>query len=513
MTLEAVNRGSYEGPYVHGRSGIHRPLVDRDAAELLSYPIREILAVVDGLIRAGIPRQNFLFANIGDPNANGWELPSYAAGILQDVLKLEVSQEDRQRIGQLVSESLQKNELTPENIVPYVLGQIQSCVRLDDRRFGYAPSIGLPETRDWVVRERRKKDQGSQLQPDNVIWTNGGADGLHLIRSCINRPVRIASTAPGYPATISYEAALSQQDPILFKLKKGDSWQPDFDDLFRVIRENERCLGGIAITRIGNNPTGSVLTNGSVLNIVELCAKYGLFIEDDATYENLLPRDVQLVSLTAIAREYGVPVIVHRSASKDLCLPGLRAGWMEFHEHNGGPYFSGLIDMVKQAVTARVGSGILGQMLVPQLYDHPDFGEYNAQMIAELQKSATEMANFFNQIPGMYCTVPTIPFYVAPCFEKEVLNNYQRLPISDDVAREYVEDIVAQPNKCHLDRPDERLAIYLAAGDDTHIVVPQLSGFKGPDGVRFVALNRDPAVIKKFLERFRDAVGQYLGNS
>lgn len=499
--------------YIHGYPGVHRALIDQDVLELLSYPIREILKVVDELIERGISRDKFLFANIGDPNANGWKLPPYAAGIFQEILGFNISPEDMHEIGYDVFESISRGQLTPDNLVPYVLGRIHSRVQLDDRQFGYAPSMGLPETREWAAQQRRTIDPESQLTPKDVIWTNGAADGLHLIRACIDRNVRITSTAPGYPATISYEAALSQQDPILFKLQKGDSWQPDFNDLYNVIWRNEKCLGGISIIRIGNNPTGSVLTDESVEQIVELCARYGLFIEDDATYENLLPKDVKLTPLTEIARKYGVPVIVHRSASKDLCMPGLRAGWIEFHEHSGGPNFSRLITAVKRAVTARVGSGILGQLLVPKLYTHPDFEKHNEQMIAELQRSATEMADFFNTIPGMRCTVPTVPFYVTPYFEKGVLNSKQRLPISNERARQYVEEVVAQPGKCHPERPDERLAVYLAAGDDANIVVPQLSGFKGPNGVRFVALNRDPVLRTKLLTRFKTAIEQYLASA
>lgn len=516
-TVELIHAddAKIEGNLVH--RGMHTDIVDDNLIELLNYPIREVVRTVENLIGRGLSSHNFTYANIGDPNAKGWELPPYAGEIIAKILYSKQFDDNfKGQVSEEVIKAVKRGEITTDNIAEEVVKRIQSTLEvifasLDSRKFEYPSTFGLPDTLEWVVEERKRKDKGSTLNRDDVVWVNGCADGLYLTRALRGANKRMLHPAPSYPATITYESAASKQDPLLFPLDPDNDWQFDPESFDKIVRENKHSLVGIALGRIGHNPTGSIFTDESVEHIVRSCAKYGLFLEDDATYENMLPDGIELTPLTKIAREYKVPTIVLRSASKDLLIPGLKAGWMEFHRHKPDERFDRLIEAVKRTVQARVGSGGFGQYLAPRLYSHPDFHKHNRAMVEELQKTSDEMSVFFNNIPGVKCRKPVVPFYVSAVFEDGVLNPNRHLPISNAAAKEYVQQYIEK--ECNGNEHDKAFSVYLAAGDNVNLVVPHLTGFRGPHGVRFTALEKDPEKKKVIMGKFADAVKRYINSA
>lgn len=156
---------------------------------------------------------------------------------------------------------------------------------------------------------------------ENITVTHGaiGANQLVLL-SLIERGDKVVSIVPTYQQHYSIPKSIGA-DVKLFFLKEENNWLPDLGELERVVG----CDTKIICMNNPNNPTGAVIPEEMLKQIIEIAKKSGAYILCDEVYRGL----------THTGDSFGVSVadIYNRgistgSMSKVFSLAGLRLGWV-----------------------------------------------------------------------------------------------------------------------------------------------------------------------------------------
>jgi aspartate/methionine/tyrosine aminotransferase len=179
----------------------------------------------------------------------------------------------------------------------------------------YPHAEGIPELRDHIAA----------LYPgagrENVLVTIGAAEANYItINALLNRGDAISIMFPNYMQIwgIAKNIGLNVSE---FKLKEDQSWALDRDELMKSVSDSTKL---IAVCN-PNNPTGHILTESEMDDIITAADRVGAWIVADEVY-----RGVERLTDIETPSFYGMydKVVATGSLSKAYGIPGLRVGWV-----------------------------------------------------------------------------------------------------------------------------------------------------------------------------------------
>jgi len=426
----------------------------------LKYGIREIVDVA-GKLKALDPTYDFVWENIGDPIAKGWPVPPF----LKEIIKEEID-------------------------------------RPGDAVFGYSHSRGVIGTRKWVVDYAKRFSPSSKLDYEDVVFTSGLGSSIAILYQMLKPGRRIIQPAPAYPTHSSFESFSANALPIAYNLDPKNNWQPDLAHLENQLQAHPEVVGLLVINP--NNPTGAVYGAETLEKIVTLADKYNLFIISDEVYFRMVYNGRRHAQITEI-NQGRVPLIILRGLSKDIPWPGARSGWMEFHYNPDQTDFAAFAAAVKQRLLLEVCSTTLPQTILPKLYEHPEFENWNKQYNQGLEVATNQIADILAASPSLQVIRANGAFYLMPLFKEGILNNRQTLLVKNPEVKKYIESLTSSASL----PLDKRFTYYLLA--NTGIVIVPASDFYSPfPGFRVTTLDRDPARRKDTYTRLVQAIAQYI---
>jgi len=177
----------------------------------------------------------------------------------------------------------------------------------------YGHHRGSPELRSLI------SEQYEGLGPDQICVTTGSSEAnFSVIASLVGKSDHMIVEHPNYPSL--YEVPRSLELPHdLFRIIYEDRFEPDIRRLERLIKPNTKL---VSLTH-PNNPTGSVISEKTLREVVELVESRNAYLLHDETYRELCfgkppPPAATLgdraISMTTMSKAYGVP--------------GIRIGWI-----------------------------------------------------------------------------------------------------------------------------------------------------------------------------------------
>lgn len=181
-----------------------------EGAKELSYEIREIVKKANLLKTLGMPKIHW--ENIGDPIEKKCQVPEWIKDIVVDLSK-------------------------------------------ENRSYGYCPSKGMLETREFIVKETNKLG-GAQITVDDILFFNGLGDAIATLYSLLSMTTRIIGPSPAYSTHSSAEAAHAHSAPITYSMKPENHWYPDLEELENKVKYNPSIAGILILNP--DNPTGMV---------------------------------------------------------------------------------------------------------------------------------------------------------------------------------------------------------------------------------------------------------------
>ena len=183
-----------------------------------------------------------------------------------------------------------------------------------DVRLGYGQSNGSDDLRNLIA------DLYPGATEASVLVTTGGAEANFTAFWELMEPeASVAVMLPNYmqvPGLLkSFRARIHP-----FHLVEENGWQPDLNELEKGLRDGARFI----LVTNPNNPTGAVLDEASMSEIVALADGHGAWILADEVYRGAELDGPETPSFWGLHDR----VLVTNSLSKAYGLPGLRVGWV-----------------------------------------------------------------------------------------------------------------------------------------------------------------------------------------
>ena len=224
--------------------------------------------------------------------------------------------------------------------------------RLCARRLSYGDIEGLPEFRKGVCGLYKT------LNIENIVPTHGASGANHhVFYSLISPGDRVVSIMPTYQQLYSIPESYGADVQILH-LSKENNYLPDLEKLRRLVTPKTKmiCINN------PNNPTGALMSEQILREIVEIARSADAWILCDEVYRHLSQEDGWCTSIVDLY-EKGISV---SSMSKVFSLAGLRLGWIATHD----------MSVVKSCLSHRdynlVSCGVFDEMLAAVALKHRD---------------------------------------------------------------------------------------------------------------------------------------------
>lgn len=434
------------------RSNIIHP-----GADELTYEIREIVEVGNQIEKTGV---KMIWENIGDPIAKGEIVPQWIKNIIADT------------------------------------------ARDDNSSYGYSPTKGLQETREYIAKERNLEG-GAQIIADDILFFNGLGDAISTIYNYLHKDARVIGPNPAYSTHSSAEAAHSGAQHLTYRLDPINNWYPDLADLRNQLINHPEIAGILIVNP--DNPTGMVYPQEVIRQIVAIAKEFDLFVVSDEIYSNLFYGGIEHKKLASVID--GVPGIAMRGISKEFPWPGSRCGWIEFYNRDKDAMFDRYCKSIIDAKMLEVCSTTLPQKVIPKIMGDARYYPYLAERNAEFWKKSKLAHKIFSSVPGLTVHKAYGAFYMTILFNEGMLQEGQKLQPMNDAAAKIIEPLVNSP------KLDKRFVYYLLASKGI-CVVPLSSGFNSDYyGFRMTLLETNMEEFEKIIKTIAEAVEEYLKSS
>lgn len=183
---------------------------------------------------------------------------------------------------------------------------------LCSQKFGYGFIKGNPDFTCGAAKLYKK------IEPQNIIPTIGAAGANHLVFYSLTEPNdKVVSIIPTYQQLYSIPASLKANVHCL-KLRKENNFLPDMEEFKKIVTSDTKliCINN------PNNPTGAIIPEDMLKEIVQIARNVGAYILSDEVYRGL--GAFTPVSLSDLY-ENAISVC---SMSKLFSLAGVRLGWI-----------------------------------------------------------------------------------------------------------------------------------------------------------------------------------------
>lgn len=182
------------------------------------------------------------------------------------------------------------------------------------QKLGYGYIKGYPKLKEGISKLYKT------LSQDDIIPTIGAAGANHLVFYSLVEPTdRVISVIPTYQQLYSIPQSFGA-DVQYLHLTQENKFLPDINELKELVTSNTKliCLNN------PNNPTGSLISEKKLLEIIEIAKSVNAYILSDEVYRGLNQTDEYTPSVADLY-EKGISVC---SMSKVFSLAGLRLGWI-----------------------------------------------------------------------------------------------------------------------------------------------------------------------------------------
>ncbi len=196
---------------------------------------------------------------------------------------------------------------------------------------GYQPTMGTPELRS-AMAGFYKRAYGVDIDPKTeVLPLIGSKEGiLHTTLALVNPGDEVLVPNPGYPTYTSLSKILGAKI-VNYNLREDNDWQPDFDELERIVAEREEMVNcklsnskiRIMWTNYPNMPTGGNARMETYERLVSFAQKHGIVVINDNPYSFILNEHPMSIMQVPGAKDC---CLEFNSMSKSFNMPGWRVG-------------------------------------------------------------------------------------------------------------------------------------------------------------------------------------------
>lgn len=281
---------------------------------------------------------------------------------------------------------------------PHLIAAVEKAMR--DGHNGYTASVGVAPAREAVSREYTSR--GMPVSADRCIITSGTSEGIELTLGAIaDAGDEVLVPTPTYPLYTAVLAKLGAR-AVFYRTDPSNHWQPDLDDVKRLISPATRAL----VVIDPNNPTGAIYPTDTRKALIELADRANIILLADEVYGDL--------AFDGPAPLYGsldpdAPIISYSSLSKAYLAPGWRGGWLACGRTER---LDDVLAAIKKLADGRLCSPGPMQFAVEAALTGDR--SHQASFVRELKVRADLTMARLGASPDLKCVAPRAAFYVMP---------------------------------------------------------------------------------------------------
>ena len=371
--------------------------------------------------------------NLGNPQALGQQPISYYREVLS-LVEHPILIERERRLKTCFNgadlHGLERDDFHSD----YVLDLSERYLTLMETGMGaYSDSSGPQFIREAVAGYIDRRDGADDVRvprsdPGRVFITNGASEAVRYIIDLLidEESDGIMIPIPQYPL---YSAAIKRCGGVQvdYYLDEESGWDMDrtlLESSLAAARERGVAVKAIVVINPGN-PTGAVLSEEAVGEVIAFAGENGLAIIADEVYqENIYDADAGFVSFARVLGRSDVPLFSVHSTSKGFygeC--GHRGGYLEIRNapqvRNTGLSFT---DLVLKQASVNICSNTVGQLMMYLLVSPPPenaepyrrFTIERRRILDDLHDKAVMIRAGFDHMDGVSCFGRTGAMYLFP---------------------------------------------------------------------------------------------------
>ncbi|TDE00913.1 pyridoxal phosphate-dependent aminotransferase [Jiangella asiatica] len=284
---------------------------------------------------------------------------------------------------------------TPDYIVE---AAVAAC--RDPRNHRYTPAGGLPELRE-AIAAKTARDSGYQVQPAQVLVTNGGKQAVYQAFATILDPGDEVLLPTPYWTTYPESIGLAGGVPVEVLADETSGYRVTVEQLEAARTERTKVLLFVS----PSNPTGAVYSPEAVRDVGRWAYENGIWVLTDEIYEHLVYGGATFSSIVTAVPELADTCVVVNGVAKTYAMTGWRVGWMV------GPK-----DVVKAAANlqSHATSNVANVSQRAALAAVSGDLSAVATMRAAFDRRRQTIVSMLNEIDGVYCPEPEGAFYAYP---------------------------------------------------------------------------------------------------
>ncbi len=264
----------------------------------------------------------------------------------------------------------------------------------------YTPAAGAADVREAVCH-RAREDYGVSYTPAEVIVSAGAKQALYNTAVVLfDDGDEVITHSPFWP-TIVDQVLLCGATPVLARGQRERGFVVEADEILDRVTAKTKAI----ILNSPCNPTGAVMREETVAAIADHCAKTGVWIVVDLTYDKLIYEPVAHNLVKVLTDRHRDRTVICSSASKAYAMTGWRAGWA-----TGSKDFITACNTVQGHATSNVSS-ISQKALVEALTGPQDAV---GAMLDEYRGRRDETLGWLTADARVECQRPGGAFYLFP---------------------------------------------------------------------------------------------------
>ena len=185
----------------------------------------------------------------------------------------------------------------------------------------YTSNAGLNELREEIVKLAKRRYNLEYDSKEEVLVTVGGSEAIDLAFRAIVEPLdEVLIPEPSYVAYTPC-AILSGAKPVIINLEEKDSFKLTKEKLLEKITPKSKIL----VLPFPNNPTGSVMEQSDLEEIIDVIIEHDLFVISDEIYSELV-YDAKHISIASFEKMKERTIVIN-GFSKSYSMTGWRLGY------------------------------------------------------------------------------------------------------------------------------------------------------------------------------------------
>jgi len=384
--------------------------------------------------RAAVLKQQgkkIIFCNIGNPQALGQPSLTYYRQVLSLVEDPSKIERERQ-----LKNLFEETALSPLGEEDFISDDVLALSENIHSNMGtgmgaYTESKGMQFIREAIAKFIDKRDDyqnsgGFRSDPEKIFLTSGASGGAKAVIDVLiaGENDGIMIPIPQYPL---YSATIKKAGGVQVNYypDEENGWtfnRAILEESLVKAKKNSVKVKGIVVINPGN-PTGAVLDEYSIREVISFAKQHHLVIIADEVYQENIYSGKFISFAKALGSE-DVPLFSLHSISKGFygeC--GHRGGYLEVRNP---PSLQDsdldFVDVLLKQASVNLCSNTPGQILTYLMVSPPDkssqpyqrFMQEKETILRDLQVKATMIRESFTQMEGMACFGETGAMYLFP---------------------------------------------------------------------------------------------------